>query len=309
MNRRRAITVLGAATFAGCKRSAPLYTFSDFAFGTAVHFQVHGISEAEFQLISAKCSTRLREIEALFSLYDPRSTISKLNEKGRVENPPEEFLELIQTALEYGELSGGIFDITVQPLWEWRQKWKAANLAERAEMSATTWSKTLALVDYREVRITGRSITFRKKSMAVTLNGIVQGYATDQIVTLLKKGGVTNALVNIGEYSALGNAPDGRPWRTELSATGKGIDLPSGRALAVSAGSGYTFDPEGRFHHIFRPLDGGNTHPDSTIVVTAPTATMADALSTTFTIASEAERREILTKFPSCEFQELRARN
>ncbi len=145
--------------------------------------------------------------------------------------------------------------------------------------------------------------------MAVTLNGIVQGYATDQIITLLKKGGVTNALVNIGEYSALGNAPDGKSWRIELSATGKEIDLPSGRSLAVSAGSGYTFDPEGRFHHIFRPTDGMNTRPDSTIVVTAPTATIADALSTTFTVASDDERRKILVRFPNTTFQEIRAGN
>lgn len=309
MNRRRAITVLGAATFAGCKRATPLHTFSGFAFGTAVHFQVHGISEAEFQSISAKCSARLREIEALFSLYDPQSTISILNRDGRVENPPGEFLDLIQTALEYGKLTGGIFDITVQPLWDWRQKWKAANLTERAEMSVTTWGKALALVDHRNVRITGSSVVFGKKSMAVTLNGIVQGYATDQIITLLKKGGVTNALVNIGEYSALGNAPDGKSWRIELSATGKEIDLPSGRSLAVSAGSGYTFDPEGRFHHIFRPTDGMNTRPDSTIVVTAPTATIADALSTTFTVASDDERRKILVRFPNTTFQEIRARN
>ena len=43
--------------------------------------------------------------------------------------------------------------------------------------------------------------------MAITLNGIAQGYATDQIVSLLKKSGVHNALVNIGEYAATIAAP------------------------------------------------------------------------------------------------------
>ncbi len=309
MKRRRAIAVLGAATFAGCRGVNPLRTFSDFAFGTAVHFRVHGISETDFQAISKKCSSRLREIEALFSLYDPQSFVSRLNESGRLDNAPEEFVELIQTSLEYGKQTEGIFDITVQPLWEWRKKWKDADLAEREKMSATTWDKALSLVDYREVTIKGRSIAFGKNGMAVTLNGIVQGYATDQIVSLLKKSGVTNALVNIGEYSALGAAPDGKPWRIELSATGKEIDLQSGRALAVSAGSGYTFDPDGRFHHIFRPSDGTNAKPASIIVVTASTSVEADALATTFVVANDEERREILKNFPSAEFQDYGTRN
>jgi thiamine biosynthesis lipoprotein len=306
MNRRRAITILGAAALTSCRRSSPTHTFSDLAFGTAVHFQAHGISESVFKGLSMQCLARLREIESLFSLYDPESTLSKLNREGLLENPPAEFLGLIRAALEYGGKTGGIFDITVQPLWNWRQGWKEANLAERATMEKSSWEEALALVDYREVNTTEAAVAFGKKGMAISLNGIVQGYATDQIIALLRKGGVNNALVNIGEYAALGNAPDGRAWEVELSASGERIPLPAGRSLAVSAGSGHTFDPEGRFHHIFRPTDGANTRTNSTIVVTAPTATMADALSTTLAIATEAERKAILKNFPKADFREIR---
>lgn len=307
MNRRRAITLFGAAALTSCRRPDPLRTYSGFAFGTEVRFQLHGISEAAFGKLSAGCTARLREIESLFSLYEPASAISRLNRDGKLEDPPPEFLRLVRTALRFGEDTNGIFDITVQPLWDWRQKWKSANLAERATMATTTWDRALALVDYRELKVTETAIVFGKKGMAITLNGIVQGYATDEIISLLKRNGVTNALVNIGEYAALGVAPDGKTWSVELSDTGESIPLPAGRALAVSAGSGHTFDPEGRLHHIFRPADGMNTRPDSTILVTAPTATEADALSTTFTVASGAERRAILGKFPEADFREIRA--
>jgi thiamine biosynthesis lipoprotein len=307
MNRRHAITILGAVAITSCRRRDPLRTFTGIAFGTDVHFQAHGISESVFKRLSAQCSARLREIESLFSLYDPASAISRLNREGNIENPSPEFLRLLRTAVEYGEKTGGIFDITVQPLWNWRQKWKEANLTERAAMEKTSWDEALALVDYQQLDITEAAIGFIKKGMAITLNGIVQGYATDQIIALLGKGGVSNALVNIGEYAALGSAPDGKPWSVELSASGERVALPSGSALAVSAGSGHTFDPEGRFHHIFRPADGANTRPKSTIVVTAPTATEADALSTTFAVASESERKEIITKFHKADFREIRA--
>jgi thiamine biosynthesis lipoprotein ApbE len=33
-------------------------------------------------------------------------------------NPAPEFVELLQTSLRYAELTGGMFDPTVQPLWE-----------------------------------------------------------------------------------------------------------------------------------------------------------------------------------------------
>jgi thiamine biosynthesis lipoprotein len=305
MNRRRAITLLGAATLTSCRRTNPLRTFSDIAFGTDVGFQTHGISEAVFEKLSAECASRLREMESLFSLYDPGSTLSKLNREGRLDRPPAEFLALIQTALEYGGKTGGIFDITVQPLWDWRQKWKEANLSERTIMESTTWDEAIALVGYGQVSADENAIIFGNKGMGITLNAIVQGYATDRIAALLRKGGVTSSLVNIGEYAAMGNAPDGKPWSVEFSASGERIALPSGRALAVSAGSGHIFHPEGRFHHIFRPADGANTRPDSTIAVTAPTATMADALSTTLAIATKTERMVILGNFPKADFREV----
>ena len=309
MNRRRAMTILGAVSLGGlpsCKRQPVLRTFSTFAFGTQVHFHTHSVSGTTFETVSRECDERLLEIESLFSLYDTESTISRLNRDGYLENPPAEFLHLVRTALEYGDKTGGVFDITVQPLWNWRQKWKEADTNERATMYSESWEQTLALVDYRNVRANEKSISFTKPGMAITLNGIVQGYATDQIVLLLRKHSVHNALVNIGEYAAIGNAPDGEPWNVELAATGKPLALPPGRALAVSAGSGHTFEPEGRLHHIFRPSDGVNTRPYSSIVVTAHTAALADTLSTTFTVASGAERRAILEKFPTADFREIK---
>ncbi|MGJ8643132.1 MAG: FAD:protein FMN transferase [Luteolibacter sp.] len=308
MNRRRAITLLGASTLAGlssCRRPDPLRTFTAIAFGTDVHFQTHGISEATFDDISEKCSLRLRDIESLFSLYDPESAISRLNRDGNLENPHPEFLKLVRLALSFGEKTNGIFDITVQPLWNWRTQWKSSNLTERAELEKSSWDETLALVDYRKVTATESAISFEKPDMAITLNAIAQGYATDEIISLLKRNGIKSALVNIGEYAAIGLAPDGAPWEIELAANGEKVPLLSGRALAVSAGSGYTFDPEGRFHHIFRPADGANTRPKSSIIVTSPSATTADALSTTFSIATTAERKAILKNFPNSDFLEI----
>ena len=305
MNRRHAMGLLGAASLVSCRRSAPVQSFSDIAFGTEVGFQTYGISQASFSDLSKKASLRLRAIESLFSLYDPESTLSMLNKEGILAKPHPEFLRLLSHALKFGSDTEGIFDITVQPLWDWRQEWKSADLEKREIMLGKSWEEALALVDYRKVVTDPDAIRFENVGMAVTLNGIVQGYATDQIIALLIRNGVRNALVNIGEFAALGLGNDGNAWRVELAATGEQIALPASRALAVSAGSGHIFEPEGRFHHLFRPSDGSNNRPRSTIVVTAPDATTADALSTTLAIANETEREAILRRFPDTDFREI----
>ena len=42
-----------------------------------------------------------------------------------------------------------------------------------------------------------------------------------------------------------------------------------------------------------------------TIIVTAPTATEADALATTLAVANKAEQKVILDSFPNAEFEEI----
>jgi thiamine biosynthesis lipoprotein len=308
MNRRRAMTLIGAATagcFPSCRRPSEVRSFSDIAFGTEVGFKVHGMTGAGFERLTKESVGRLRELESWFSLYDSGSLISKLNRDGFVE-APEKFTRLVREALAVGERTGGVFDITVQPLWNWRQAWKNADMAERRRLKGSTWKQALELVDYRKVSVSNRRVEFAMLGMAITLNGIVQGHATDEILALIRKHGGGHALVNIGEYAALGHGPDGDPWPVELAASGETVELASGRALAVSAGSGYTFDPDGRFHHIFRPSDGTNPRPHSTVVVTAPTATLADALATALAAASEDERGRILKEYPAAQLREIR---
>lgn len=311
MNRRRALELIGFSPMLSCcSRRPELQTYSAVAFGTEVHFQAYGVPGSVFETVSLATTARLAEIDTLFSLYNPDSAICQLNRSGFINKPHPEFLHLIRSAISFGEQTDGLFDISVQPLWEFRQKWKQASIPERANLEKEPWEQAISLVDFRKIKATENRISFGEAGMAITLNAIAQGHATDAIRELLKQAGVKNALINIGEYAALGNAPNGQPWPIRiLTKTGKKIpgSLPADRALAVSAGYGQTFDPEGRYHHIFRPATGANPKPECTIIVTAPTATEADTLSTTLAVASKAEQEAILQSFPNARFREIEA--
>ena len=89
-------------------------------------------------------------------------------------------------------------------------------------------------------------IGFRRPGMAVTLNGVAQGYITDRVADLLRVRGFDNVLVELGEIRALGRHPDGRPGRPASPIPG-----PVGRAAGAAAG-GYGARDFGRLWHLAR---------------------------------------------------------
>ena len=308
MNRRRFIEIIAASSaagLAGCRSSPKLATFQFTAFGTEVHFQVLGVNELTSTALSTLCRERMEKLEQAFSLYRDNSEISQLNRDGKLSNASQDFRNLLGRALEIGDETKGLFDITVQSLWKWRSAWKDASLSERRLLEAGPWKEALARVDYKTVEINAEEVTLTLPGSAITLNGIAQGFAADEIVSLLKTQGLSHALVNIGEFSALGQGPSGDDWQVDIRDRAVSRKLASGRALAVSSGSGYTFDPAGRTNHLFRPADGSNAPSTAITVVEGDSATEADALATTLAIATREEASAILEAFPSCQLEIL----
>ena len=57
-------------------------------------------------------------LEDEFSLFRPWSALSQLNRHGRLARPSLDLRHLVAEAMRLGDLTGGAFDITVQPLWD-----------------------------------------------------------------------------------------------------------------------------------------------------------------------------------------------
>ena len=58
--------------------------------------------------------------------------------------------------------------------------------------------EALAKVSHAAVVLDSRAIRYARPGMAVTLNGIAQGYITDRVTDLLRRGGLDRALVDMG---------------------------------------------------------------------------------------------------------------
>jgi thiamine biosynthesis lipoprotein len=139
--------------------------------------------------------------------------------------------------------------------------------------------------------------------MAITLNSVAQGYITDAVADMLRNDGFESAMVDLGEFRALGRHPDGHPWRVGLqdplatSAVDRVIELDD-TALAVSGGYGTTFEPSGQFHHIFDPQTGASAHKIADAAVLASRATAANALTVAICVLGEGRAAALLEACP-----------
>lgn len=304
LRRRRFLGIAGfasAAALTHCSRpvrerdAAPAWHWEGILFGAEASVVLHGVDAAQGEQLTRACFSRMRELESLFSLYQPDSAVCRLNRDGFLKDPPDGFRELLEHALQVSRRTNGIFDITVQPLWElYAQHYRH----ERATgiPSKELLELALAKVDYRAIESSEDRVSFAQAGMAVTFNGIAQGYITDQVSDFLRREGMTQTLVHMGEYRALGAHPEKRPWNL-------GIRLPGSpdaildevaledRALAVSGGYGHVFDVEGLHHHLFHPRTAGHLPAKRSVCVTAPRATDADAYATASAVIDESTAR------------------
>jgi thiamine biosynthesis lipoprotein len=251
-----------------------------------------------------KVRAEIARFERIFSLYDPQSEISRLNAAGELRKPAPELTALIEESQRFGRVSGGAFDISVQPLWRLYEAhfWSQAQVAE--DIVARARDVARAKVDYREIEASASRIAFAREGMGITLNSVAQGFITDAVADMLRNEGFEKAVVDLGEFRALGRHPDGRPWRIgvrnpPVAATDSDrvVELED-MALAVSGGYGTTFEPSGRFHHIFDPQSGASANALADAAVIAPRTTTATALAVSICVLGEERAKALLRLCP-----------
>lgn len=266
-----------------------IHVWRGFALGAPARVILHHPDTAGAQRLFGEIAAETRRLEAIFSLFQPGSEISTLNRTGALANPSSDMVALLARCRTIHADSGGLFDPTVQPLWTCLAQHFSAEDADPRGPAAEEMRRALGQIGFEAVRFNADRIAFGRRSMALTLNGVAQGYITDRIAELLARRGLTRSLVNMGEYRALAAKPDGTPWRIGLSVleTDTAPDITvyiEGQALATSSAQGFRFDPDGRFNHLLNPKTGLSATLYSHLTVVAPNATDADAWATAFSL-------------------------
>lgn len=318
--RRRALCILAAAAGLGLPRpgsssaradAASLITWSGPVLGGIGTIHLHHPNPVVARGLIKQSVAEIERLEMLFSLWRKDSQLSELNRHGVLAAPPPDMVRLLTAARRAAALTGGLFDVTVQPLWSLYRDHFGAEDANPEGPPRVAVEAALTLVDHRRLLVSPDRIALAQKGMAVTLNGIAQGYITDRVVELLRRAEVSQTLVDLGEARAIGGHPGGRPWQAALEDPempghlwGE-VDLVD-RALATSGDGGFVFDIAGRFTHLLDPRSGRSPRLHRAVSVVAPDATLADSLSTAFSLMPEEDVAATLRLLPGVEAHVLR---
>jgi thiamine biosynthesis lipoprotein len=141
--------------------------------------------------------------------------------------------------------------------------------------------------------------------MALTLNALAQGHATDRVLAAVAAEGIAHAFLDTGELGALGRAPEGRPWRVGVAhprredATLGTLDLASRRFIATSGDWQCAWTADYREHHIVDPSRGHSPPALAEVAVIASSGLMADGLSTAAMVAGPDHAAMLLALDPA----------
>jgi thiamine biosynthesis lipoprotein len=249
--------------------------------GTLVAVTVVDSSAQRAQDALYKGFSAMSSLAPMFDRHHPGGPVFQLNQEGRLSDLPPQLRQVLALTRAVHLQSGGAFDITVAPLVD---AFKKSFTASNKPPSSKEIQAALQALGGLEISAQGLRLT--KPGAAVTLDGVAKGYIVDQGIKALIQAGARHALINAGgDVAVIGDRGASRPWRVAVAeprSPNKAklvVKMTSG-ALATSGNYEVYFDQERLFHHIVNPATGRSPRSDTSASVRAPSAAVADALST-----------------------------
>ncbi len=255
------------------------------ALGTGNHIQLFAYEDR----VSAgealkRAEERVRALHDRLSVFQPESELSLLNASagcGPV-SVGDDALHLLTQSKHYSALSHGAFSITTRALSSlWRLHARCGTVPTRAEVE-----QALALVNDEDILLdeTAKTAELARFGQSLDLGSIAKGYAADEVLRILKEGGVTDTMINLGGTVAT----LGRIRRVGVQHPDRITGIAMGRisvenACVVTSGDYERYyEVEGvRYHHILDPKTGYPARSGlRSVTLIGPSALELDALST-----------------------------
>jgi thiamine biosynthesis lipoprotein len=285
----KGLVLFALLALVGCDRSPEAHRFEGPIFGTGYHVTVYGdFSDRQLTSLKDGIDDALEDVDRLMSTYKPESELSRFNAAPVGEpfalSPPT--AQVIDEAIEIGELSNGAFDVTVGAavnLWGFGPDKRPDEIPSDAEIA-----EALDEVDFRALHLNGNRLT-KTKPVYVDLSGIAKGYGVDHVAARLDALGVTSYLVEVGgEIRTRGTKPGGEPWRVAVEkpvsrerSVQRVLELED-VAVATSGDYRNYYEEDGRrYSHTIDPRTGRPiTHHLASVTVVAEQCSTADGLAT-----------------------------
>lgn len=259
-------------------------TYTDMLFDTVIKIQI--LDPADESILDG-LKKLCEKYDTMFSNTNTDSELYKLNHaNGQSFTVSSETANLIQEGIHYSELSGGAFDLTIEPvsaLWDFK--------ADKPTVpSSDAIAQAVSHVDYTKVDIQDNTVTLEDPEAGIDLGAIAKGYIADQVKTYLKKQGIKHAIINLGgNVDVIGTKPDGSKYNIGIQKpfdeSGEAITSVQLKNQTVVTSGIYEryFKKNGKlYHHILDPRTGYPCENNLySVSIITDSSTKADALSTT----------------------------
>jgi thiamine biosynthesis lipoprotein len=267
-------------------------SFTEVHMGTRFRIVLYAPDEAAARLAARAAFRRAAELDNIMSDYKPDSELMRLC--GQAGGPPvrvsEDLFAILYRSQDVARRSHGAFDVTVGPLVRlWRRARRTRRLPDRKEIE-----KALKLVGYDKLRLdpVRRTVQLLLAGMLLDLGGIAKGYAVEEMLAVLRRYGITRALVAASGDIAAADAPPGAAgWKVGIAPLRDPDAVPDHylllRHAAVStAGDARQHVEIGgkRYSHIIDPRTGMPVIGRSSVSVIAPDGTTTDGLDTALSV-------------------------
>lgn len=236
----------------------------------------------------SEISNELKRLENLFSRHIQTSAASLINQNAG-KNPvevPDEFIYVLQTALEFSKLTEGQFDPTIGPVVD---LWGIGTSHQQIPEDLEILHKKL-LVDYRRVSVIDNKVFLSLPHMSLDFGAIAKGYASDCLVKILQDNNVKKCVIDLGgNITVFGTKENNLPWKIGIKNYDKYLEVDGGTNIVTSGNYERYFEQDGKFFcHIINPKTGRPV--DSNLkgaTVCSKSGLRADILSTCAFILGE----------------------
>lgn len=248
-------------------------------------------------LFNREIKNELENLSNIFSTYDKQSILSKWNARRNTYNykMPDVLIDRIKNAYKIYEISNGLYDVTVNPLyriWNFYQKNNIQSIPSEKEIK-----QVLPYVGMNKLIISDNYIKKMHPKIEIDLSSIAKGYAVDYIASIFQERyRINHYMIEIGgEVKTSGLSPSGEKWKIALE---KPLEDPTiknqihvYRIIEISnvsvASSGnyrnFYFYSGKKYSHIINPKTGYPLEKANLVVtVVHPSCEMADAYATAF---------------------------
>jgi thiamine biosynthesis lipoprotein len=305
-----AIAFIVAATCRAESAEPTRYEFTRIRMGVPFNITVYAPDEAAANSAADAAYRRIKELNDVFSDYDPRSEISRLLREAEPGKPfpiSRDLLTVLERADQVSQASDGAFDVTVGPVVKlWRRSWRSKQKPAAAEIA-----NALSKIGFRNVSIDREhsTVTLAQPGLQLDFGAIAKGYACDEALAVLKSKGFSIALVEAGGDLACGDPPPGETgWAIAIEALAKG-ESSGPRFLVVkncgvaTSGDAYQFvEFDGvRYSHIVDPKTGLGLTRRSSVTVIAKDGTEADALASAVSVLGPEKGKSLIEKKKTAE--------